>query len=118
MSQIEIRGIRAFGHHGVLEQERVDGQEFIVDARLEVDTAAAERDDDVTATVHYGEVAEAIHSIVVGEPVNLIETLAARIADRVMAFERVQRVEITVHKPRAPIPVPFADVSVTIERTR
>lgn len=118
MSRITIMGIRANGHHGVLEHERIEGQEFIVDVAFEIDTARAEESDDVKDTVHYGEVAVAVHHIVSGAPVNLIETLAARLADAVLAFEGVRWVEVTVHKPHAPIEVPFDDVAVKLERSR
>jgi len=118
MSQIAITGIRGFGHHGVLDDERASGQEFIVDLVMEVDTAQAEKSDDVRDTVHYGEVAELVHRMIGGEPVNLIETLAGRIANAVLDFAGVESVALTVHKPQAPIPVPFADVSVTVVRAR
>lgn len=116
VDEIALTGLRVFGHHGVFDHERRDGQEFIVDARLYVDTAAAAASDDVADTVHYGEVAERIAAIVAGEPVNLLETLAQRIADAVLTFAGVRMVAVTVHKPQAPIPITFSDVSVTIRR--
>ncbi|MEV8368573.1 dihydroneopterin aldolase [Microbacterium sp. NPDC064584] len=116
VDEIALTGLRVFGHHGVFDHERRDGQEFIVDARLYVDTAAAAASDDVADTVHYGEVAERIAAIVAGEPVNLLETLAQRIADAVLTFAGVRMVAVTVHKPQAPIPLTFSDVSVTIRR--
>lgn len=116
VDEIALTGLRVFGHHGVFGHERRDGQEFIVDARLYVDTAAAATSDDVADTVHYGEVAERIAAIVAGEPVNLLETLAQRIADAVLTFAGVRMVAVTVHKPQAPIPLTFSDVSVTIRR--
>ncbi|MFT4213886.1 MAG: dihydroneopterin aldolase [Microbacterium sp.] len=116
--EITLTGVRAFGHHGVLAHERRDGQEFIVDAILYVDTERAAASDDVADTIHYGEVAERIVEIVSGDPVNLIERLAGRIADDLLARGDVRGVAVTVHKPQAPIAVPFADVSVTVRRTR
>lgn len=118
MSRISITGISGTGFHGVLDEERAQGQTFIADVAFEVDTLSAEASDDVTETVHYGQVAEAVHRLIGGEPVNLLETLAARIADAVLGFDRVRWVSVTVHKPQAPIPVPFIDVSVTVERNR
>lgn len=115
---IELRGLRATGHHGVLAHERATGQEFVVDVVLEVDTSRAARTDEVGDTVHYGEVAEAVHAVVAGEPVQLLERLAQRIADVVLAFPGTLAVEVAVHKPHAPIPVPFEDVVVRIHRTR
>ena len=114
--EITLTGVRAFGRHGVLAHERRDGQHFTVDATLFVSTRRAAETDDVADTVHYGEVAERIVEIVGGDPVNLLERLAARIADDLLARDGVQMVAVTVHKPEAPITVPFQDVSVTIRR--
>ena len=116
--QIVVRGVRAVGHHGVYADEREKGQPFVVDVTLEVDTSAAAASDDVADTVHYGELAARIVAAVEGEPVNLIETLAQRIADVCLAEPRVDAVEVTVHKPEAPVGVPFTDVAVTIVRRR
>jgi dihydroneopterin aldolase len=118
VDEITLTGLRAFGRHGVYEHERTDGQHFVVDLTLYVSTAAASRSDDVADTVHYGEVAEQVAGIVGGEPVNLIETLAERIADALLARDAVKMVAVTVHKPGAPIDLEFADVSVTIRRSR
>jgi dihydroneopterin aldolase len=114
--QIRIRGIRGTGHHGVFDHERADGQEFSVDVSLDVRTAAAAGSDDLADTVDYGLVATAVHAVVVGEPVDLIETLAERIATACLAFPGVERVGVTVHKPHAPIEVPFDDVELHIVR--
>lgn len=116
--EITLTGLRVFGRHGVYDEERRDGQDFVVDVTLRLDTRPAAASDDVADTVHYGEMAEQIAEIVGGEPVDLLETLAARIAERVLANELVDAVRVTVHKPQAPIPLTFADVSVTIERER
>jgi len=116
LDEITLTGVRAFGHHGVLAEERREGQEFVVDATLYVSTARAAATDDVADTVHYGEVAERIVALVAHDPVNLIEKLAARIADDLLAWDHVRMVSVTIHKPQAPITVPFADVSVTIRR--
>ncbi|GLJ62976.1 MULTISPECIES: dihydroneopterin aldolase [Microbacterium] len=115
---IELRGLTAFGRHGVYEAERAEGQDFTVDLRLHVDTARAAETDDIADTVHYGELAEKVVAIVEGEPVDLIETLAHRIADAVLEDERVHGVLVTVHKPHAPIRARFSDVSVTVHRLR
>ncbi|MDN3497113.1 dihydroneopterin aldolase [Planococcus sp. APC 4015] len=118
MDQITITGIRAFGRHGVHAEERENGQYFTVDVTLLVDTARAGETDDVVDTVHYGDAAERIAAIVSGDPVKLIEALASRIADDLLTYDLVQEVVVTVHKPDAPIPVPFTDVTVTIRRSR
>jgi len=117
--RISISGIRATGHHGVYEHERRDGQEFVADLVLELPLASAAASDDVADTVHYGEVAEHVAALLAGEPVNLLETLATRITDAVLDTRPlVTAVTVTIHKPQAPIPVPFGDVSVTIRRER
>ncbi|GAA3659220.1 dihydroneopterin aldolase [Microbacterium marinilacus] len=115
---IELTGLRAFGRHGVFDFERENGQEFVVDLRLGVSTTRAAETDDVADTVHYGELAEKVVGIVGGEPVNLIETLAHRIADAVMGDERIDFLIVTVHKPQAPIEAQFQDVSVTVHASR
>jgi dihydroneopterin aldolase len=116
--RISLTGLRARGRHGVYEFERAQGQDFVVDVLLEVDLAAAAASDDVADTVHYGELAERLVKIVAGEPVNLIETLADRLAAACLADARVTAATVTVHKPQAPIPHEFTDVAVTLRRSR
>ncbi|WP_298040481.1 dihydroneopterin aldolase [uncultured Microbacterium sp.] len=116
--QIRLTGLTVFGRHGVFEHERADGQDFTIDLTLHLPLADAAASDDVRDTVHYGVLAEQVAAVVAGDPVDLIETLAQRIADVALADERVQMVDVTVHKPHAPIPLTFADVSVSIRRTR
>jgi dihydroneopterin aldolase len=116
--RIALRGLRARGHHGVLPAEREAGQTFVVDVVLHLDTRAAAASDDVTDTVHYGELAADVVAAVEGEPVNLIETLAERLVQVCLLRPLVQSAEVTVHKPEAPVGVPFDDVTVTIERGR
>lgn len=116
--RIELTGLRVRGHHGVFAHEKRDGQDFVVDIRLWIDLAEAAATDDLTKTVHYGELAEMAAGIVAGPPRDLIETVSAEIADAVMKDERVQAVEVTLHKPHAPIPLDFADVAVVARRSR
>ncbi len=116
--RIELTGLRVRGNHGVFEHERRDGQEFVIDLVLWVDSRPAAASDDLTDTVDYGALAQRAHDIVAGEPRNLIETVAAEIADDIAADEKVYAVEVTVHKPSAPIPLSFADVAVTARRSR
>ncbi|MBA8817692.1 dihydroneopterin aldolase [Microbacterium halimionae] len=118
LDEITLTGLRGFGFHGVYPDERRDGQEFVVDITLSLDTRRAAASDDVTDTVHYGEVADEVVAVITGAPVDLIETLAARIADTVLMRDAVERVRVTVHKPSAPITVPFSDVTLTILRDR
>lgn len=115
---ISLRGVSARGRHGVLPSERQNGQRFIVDADLSVDLRSAGRSDALTDTVNYADVAQRIVDEIRGEPVDLIERLAQRIADALLRIDRVDAVTITVHKPQAPIPVPFTDVAVRVHRTR
>jgi dihydroneopterin aldolase len=116
--RIALRGLRVRGHHGVYEHERRDGQDFVVDVTVWLDLAPAAASDDLEQTLNYGELARRTAAIVEGPPADLIETVAGRIADDVLADERVQAVEVTVHKPQAPIPLDFADVAVVVHRTR
>lgn len=115
---ITLSGITAVGHHGVFEHERRDGQPFIVDVVLHLDLRPAGESDDLTRTAHYGELAEQVCGLIEGEPLNLIEALAERIARHVLASFQVDAVDVTVHKPKAPIEVPFSDVAVSIHRER
>ncbi|MCG7416992.1 MULTISPECIES: dihydroneopterin aldolase [Microbacterium] len=116
--EITLTGVRAHGFHGVYPEEKREGQDFVVDVVLQLSLRPAAESDDVRDTVHYGELAERIVAIVQGDPADLLETVAQRIADDVLADERVMLVTVTVHKPQAPITVPFGDVSVTIRRGR
>jgi 7,8-dihydroneopterin aldolase/epimerase/oxygenase len=116
--RISLLGLRAFGRHGVLPTERADGQTFITDAVLWLDTEQAAASDDLALTVDYGTLAHQLSALVAGEPVALIETLAERLAATCLDHPRVRQVEITVHKPDAPIGLPVDDVSVHIRRSR
>ena len=116
--QIRLSGVRARGHHGVLDHERRDGQDFAVDVVMELDLRPAGTSDELARTVHYGEVAADVVAVVEGEPRDLIETVAEEIATRVLARPLVEAVEVTVHKPQAPVGVPFGDVAVVVRRRR
>lgn len=116
--RISLRGLRVRGYHGVFAHERRDGQEFVIDVVLSVDTSTAGRSDDLSDTIHYGVLAEELAADVARDPLDLIEALAQRLADRCLTDPRVEEVEVTVHKPQAPVTVPVADVSVTITRRR
>lgn len=118
VDRIRLTGLRVFAHHGVLAFERENGQEFVIDLEIAVDLALAAAADDVTQTIHYGELAEAVAAAVEADAVDLIETVAERVAAIALGYERAAQVTVTIHKPTAPITVPFADVSVTITRSR
>ena len=116
--RITVHGLTGHGFHGVYPAEREHGQTFRVDAALELDTAPAAATDDLTKTVNYAELSQRLHGLLVGEPVDLLETLAQRLADVCLQYPLVEAVEITVHKPQAELGVPFEDVTVSIRRTR
>ena len=116
---IKLSSVTAIGYHGVFDHEKRDGQPFITDVVLHIDVSAAAQTDDLSKTADYGAVAETIVAMVTGEAFDLIETLSVRMAERILAdFPVVDAVEVTVHKPKAPIQVPFGDVSVTVLRSR
>ncbi|MDF2824934.1 MAG: dihydroneopterin aldolase [Mycobacterium sp.] len=116
--RIELRGLKVRGHHGVFDHERQDGQDFVIDITVWIDLAAAAASDDLEDTYDYGVLAQRAAGIVGGTPRNLIETVAAEIAEDVMTDERVHAAEVVVHKPSAPIPLDFADVAVVARRSR
>lgn len=115
---ITLTGLRVHAHHGVYDFEREAGQEFVIDVTVWLDLAAPAASDDVSGTIHYGELALEVTDAVRRDPVDLIETVAERVAEVVLAHRAAEAVRVTVHKPNAPIEVPFDDVAVTIERAR
>ena len=116
--RITLTGVGSVGYHGVLDSEKQTGQPFFVDITMFTDFTQATATDNVAHTVNYAEVAEVIREIVTAESLDLIETLAERIASAVLEKFPLLAVELTVHKPKAPIEVTFADVSVTIFREK
>lgn len=115
---VTLRGLRQRGFHGVLPAERREGQDFVVDAVVETDTRPAAAADNLTLAVDYAALAARLAAVVGGEPVDLIETLAARLAETALTDPAADAVTITVHKPQAPVGLPFADVTVTVRRSR
>ncbi len=116
--RIVLRGLRVRGRHGVMPAERRDGQDFVIDLTVWLDLARAGATDALSDTFDYGALGRRVAEIVAGPPRDLIETVAAAIADEILTDERVSVVEVAVHKPNAPIPLPFADVAVVIRRDR
>lgn len=117
--RIFVTGMRFRGFHGVLPEERRDGQEFVVDVVLETDLTLAGRRDDLAETVDYRAIYDLTREIVTGQPVQLIETLAERIAARCLAADlRVRQVTVTVHKPEVPLPGPLTETAVQVTRRR
>jgi dihydroneopterin aldolase len=114
--ELTITGIECHGYHGVFDHERRNGQTFVIDLTLGLDTRPAAASDDLRDTVDYGNLVGRVRAAVESEPVELIETLARRIADVVLSADRVEWARVTVHKPEAPIKATFADVALTIRR--
>ena len=116
MDELTVTGIECHGHHGVFEHERREGQRFVIDLTLGLDTRAAATSDDLQETVDYGSLVGQVKAAVESDPVDLIETLAARVAAVCLIDRRVEWARVTVHKPEAPIATVFADVALTIRR--
>lgn len=117
--RITLTGLRIRGNHGVFEYEKEQGQQFLVDVTVWADLADAAAGDDLHRTVNYGELASRAAEIVAGPPRDLIESVAAEVADDILArYEVVQAAEVTVHKPQAPIELEFGDAAVTMRRSR
>ncbi|WP_447644786.1 dihydroneopterin aldolase [Nocardioides zeae] len=116
--ELAVLGIECWAHHGVFPDERREGQRFVVDLVLGLDTRPAAESDDLHDTVDYGSLTMAVKAAVESDPVDLVETVVQRIADVVLLEHRVEWVRVTLHKPDAPIPTTFTDVALTIERKR
>ncbi|WP_109506444.1 dihydroneopterin aldolase [Nocardioides speluncae] len=116
--EISITGIECFGHHGVFDFERREGQNFVIDVTLGLDTRPAATSDDLRETVDYGSLVASVKVAVENDPVDLIETLAQRIADVCLLDDRVEWTRVTVHKPEAPIDATYSDVALTVLRQR
>ena len=116
--ELSVRGIECFAHHGVFDFEKREGQVFVVDLVLGIDTRAAAASDDLADTVNYGSLTLDVKAAVERDPVDLIETVAQRIADVCLLDSRVEWARVTLHKPDAPIDATYSDVTLTITRTR
>jgi len=116
---IEINGLFGFGHHGLFDDERENGQGFLVDVIMQLDLSAVSLSDHISDTIDYSAVCDLILAQIVGPPVSLIEKLAGQIADLLLQnFPKIRSVKVTVHKPDAPVAVKLQDISVSIERSR
>jgi dihydroneopterin aldolase len=117
--QITITGIHGYGHHGLFENERSNGQDFYVDLILNLDLSQAAQSDAIEDTVNYAEITELTHHEITTDPVNLIEKLAYRIAERILSSHpKVKAITVTVHKPQAPVGLKIQDISVVVNKTR
>jgi dihydroneopterin aldolase len=115
--RISLKGIWGFGYHGVFDHEAKNGQDFFVDLDISLNLSQASRTDDLADTIDYAALSDLVVEEITGERVQLIERLAGRIADRIMAkYSEIDRIEVTVHKPKAPVSSEVADISVTITR--
>jgi dihydroneopterin aldolase len=118
VDRIVVTGLELWGHHGVFDHEKRDGQRFLIDLDIELDTAGAAGSDDVADTLNYAELIDAVEAVVTGEPVDLIETLAAKVLAVVWQFPQPHTATVTVHKPGAPVSQKVADIAVTVTRNR
>lgn len=117
--RITLTGLRVRGHHGVFDHEKREGQDFVVDVTVWLELTRAAATDNLPDTVDYGALAARAAKIVGGPPRDLIETVATEVADDIIGWDtRLHAVEVTIHKPDAPIPLTFADVAVTVHRSR
>jgi dihydroneopterin aldolase len=117
--QIILTGIHGYGYHGLFETERLNGQDFYVDLTLQLDLSSAANSDSINDTVNYAEITELTHNEITSEPVNLIEKLAYRIAERILEGNlKVVSVTVTVHKPQAPVGIKVEDISVVVKKSR
>lgn len=115
---IRITGLELFGHHGVFDFEKHDGQRFVVDLTVWIATDRASHSYELNQTLDYSELVNKVAEVVQGEPLDLIETLASRVLDVVWGFDQAMSAEVTIHKPDAPVEFPVADISVTMKRER
>ena len=119
MDEIILTGLRFYGYHGCLPQEREKGQDFVIDLKLRLSLSEAGKTDSLEKTVDYSKVAELTRKIVEGEPKNLLEAVAEEIATKILKnFESVKEIKVTAHKPNAPLEADFSDAAVTIERKK
>lgn len=116
MDRIVLSGIRFYGYHGVYQEERRLGQQFLVDVELWLDLAEAGLRDDLAQGVDYSRVLAAVREIGTGPPVRLLEALATRIAAAVLEGFPVRRVTVRVTKPAPPLPELTGGVTVEITR--
>lgn len=119
MDNIKINGIKIYAYHGALDAERVLGQYFITDVTMYLDLKDASVNDNLEATVHYGEAYQLIEDIIKSDPVSLIEHLAEKVSQSLFdQYGKIQEVEVTITKPSPPIDGHYDNVSITLNRRR
>lgn len=115
--KISLKGIWGFGYHGVFDHEAKNGQDFFVDLEISLDLSKPSKSDNLAETIDYGSLADLVVEEITGERVQLIERLAGRIADRIKSgHPEITAIDVTVHKPKAPVSAQTSDISVTITR--
>jgi len=118
VDRIEIRGLRAFGKHGVHESEQVHGQTFVVDLTVELDLSTPARSDDLADTVDYGVLTRTVAQAVRETRFDLIEALGWHLAGLALADERDTAATVRVSKPDAPVAAELDEVAVELRRAR
>lgn len=116
--QIEIYGLRVFAHHGVFEEEQTKGQPFVLDMVLDADTHIAARTDDLGDAVDYSRVVNEVAELVRSTRFNLLEALAARVADHLLGFPRIAVATVRICKPEVELDEQIDRVAVTVRRAR
>ena len=119
MDKINIKNLEVFANHGVLPEETEFGQKFLISAALFTDLRNAGKTDDLTKTIDYSKICCAIKAFVEGTTFRLIETVAERMAEKLLnEYPNIQRIWLEIKKPSAPIGIPLETVSVEIERSQ
>lgn len=117
MDQIRIRELEVFARHGVLPEENRLGQKFLLDVLIDTETREAGKTDDIMKSVDYAKVCRSITDFMQEHTYKLIEAAAEEIAEMLLlSYDKIQRVEIELKKPWAPIGLPVETVSVSIKR--
>ena len=117
--RVFVTGLALHAFHGVMEHEATVGQTFKLDLALDIDLAPASRSDKLADTIGYDQVVDVAARAFCDKRYRLVEAAAGAVADAILAaFARASQVQVTVHKPHAPIAATFEDVGVTIVRAR
>lgn len=118
MDQISLVGLQFEASHGAYPEEAGRRQPFVVDVVFLADLSQAAASDRLLQTIDYAKAYHEIATIVLGTRIHLLETLATRLAERLLSWSGAEQVAVTVHKPEAPLPGPVGDVAVRVVRVR
>ncbi|GAB6179157.1 dihydroneopterin aldolase [Desulfotomaculum defluvii] len=117
--KIILKGMKFFGNHGVLEEERRLGQQFEIDLELSMDLQPAGQTDDLSLSVSYAEIFSTVEQILTGPPLKLLEAVAETVAKGILAqYSKIEQIKVTLKKPGAPIKGSFQYMAVEITRRR